>query len=75
MTKSDAIRNALRSATKPLTLAELQPRVEGKLRMMCGRQDLYTRLTMMQNAGEIKSSGRGDERRYALKQPKSTTKR
>lgn len=67
MTKSDAIRSALRSAGKPLTLEQLQARIERKLRMICGRQKLYTLLSVMQVAGEIVSEGRGETRTYALK--------
>lgn len=67
MTKSDAIRSALRSAGKPLTLEQLQARIERKLKMIVGRQKLYTLLSVMQVAGEIVSEGRGNQRTYDLR--------
>ena len=67
MTKSDAIRSALRIAGKPLTLEQLQARIERKVKMICGRQKLYTLLSVMQAAGEIVSEGRGNQRTYDLR--------
>ena len=65
-TKTGAIRDALREAGKPLDLYELWEAVEAKLKTVIGKKKLYILLAIMQNAGEIKSSGRADKRKYAL---------
>lgn len=68
MTRSDAIRSVLKSAGKPLTMDQLLPRVERKLRMIVGRQRLYTLLSVMKaNDGGIVTAGRGSERTYTVK--------
>lgn len=71
MTKSDAIRKVLSTAGRPLSIDELQPRVERKVKVIVHRYRLYNLLSVMQTAGEIESTGCGDERRYALKQRKA----
>lgn len=65
--KAEVIRAVLRSAPRPLTLRELLPQIERRIRQVVGRKALYTQLGMMQTAGEIAAEGRGDERRYSLK--------
>ena len=64
MTKSDAIRSALKSARHPLTLDQLRPRIERSLRQIIGRQKLYTLLSVMIAARELDTVGRGDSRFY-----------
>ena len=65
MNKSDAIRSALKKG--PLKLDQIQPKVENKLKQIFGRQKLYTLLSVMQDNGEIVSTGRGNDRTYGLK--------
>lgn len=65
MNKSDAIRAVL--AKGPRTLRQIQPGVERRLRQIVGRQKLYTLLSVMQNAGELVSTGRGEARTYGVK--------
>jgi hypothetical protein len=60
--KSAAIRKALEG--RVLTLEALQPLVEQRLKQIVNRQKLYNLLTMMQQAGEIITVGRGDLRTY-----------
>ena len=64
MTKSDAIRSALKSAGRPLNIDELLPRIERKLKQIINRHKLYTLLTVMITARELDSVGRGDSRFY-----------
>lgn len=64
MNKSEAIRALLRAAGRPLSIDELQPRLERKLRQIVGKQKLYTLLSVMQAARELASVGRGEQRFY-----------
>ena len=64
VTKSDAIRAALKG--RALTLRQLQPVVERRLKQIIGKAELYKLLSVMQNAGELESAGRGDWRFYCL---------
>jgi hypothetical protein len=64
--KADVIRAVLRDAPRPLTLRELLPKMEQRIRQVVGRKALYAQLGMMQTAGEIRAEGRGDDRRYSL---------
>lgn len=66
MTKTEAVRAVLKGG-KPLDIYELRDRVENRLNLVIGRQAIYTLLATMQAAGEIKVTGRGDNRRYQLK--------
>jgi len=69
--KTQAIRDILTAADRPLKLDELQPRLERKLKQVVGRQKLYTLLSVMQNDGEMESIGRAENRFYLLKQRKA----
>lgn len=71
MNKTQKIRDVLNSAGHPLTIDQLQPRLERKLKQIIGRQKLYTLLSVMQHAGELISMGRGDDRFYMLKKGKA----
>mgnify|MGYP001575743525 CR=1 FL=1 len=68
MTKVDAIRASLKAAGKPLTLYQLWPKVERRLRQVVGKHKLYVLLGIMKNDGEVVTGGgRGDDKRtYAL---------
>lgn len=63
LTKIEAVRRALRPGWAP-TLRELQPKVEARLKRIVGRQDLYTILAGMEQAGEIGIVGGAETRRY-----------
>ena len=65
MKKMNAIRAALRGG-KRLTLSQLQPQVENRIKQIFGRQKLYTLLSVAKTAGEIESAGRGEARTYWL---------
>lgn len=64
--KSAAIRSVLKAAATPLTMEQLQPRVEKELEQVFGRARLYRLLSMMQTAGAIRTTGRAETRAYAL---------
>jgi hypothetical protein len=64
--KSEAIRAAIRGAKRPLRIDELIPRMERRLKMIVSKARLYTLLSVMQNAGELVSAGRGAARTYDL---------
>lgn len=68
--KTQAIRDILTAAGRPLKLDELQARLERKLKQVIGRQKLYTTLSVMQADGEMESIGRAENRFYLLKQRK-----
>lgn len=58
--KLDAIRAVLRRAGRPLTLPELHPRVENRMRQVVGRGRLYRLLGVIATTtGEIVATGRG----------------
>lgn len=64
--KSAAIR-AILSKHGPLDIYALQEQLETKLQQIVGRQVLYTLLSVMQaNDGDVRGTGRGRERLYAL---------
>lgn len=67
MTKTDAIRKVFLATGRELSIDELIPMMERRLKMLVGRQKLYTLLAVLQVAGEIKIRGRGDDRKYRLK--------
>lgn len=64
--KSEAIRSAIRAAGKPLTLRQILPAMERKLKMIVSKARLYTLLSVMINDGQLTSAGRGDARTYDL---------
>ena len=49
-----------------MTLNDLLPRLETKLKLVIGRHRLYMLLAIMKTEGEIVTTGRGDRRAYAL---------
>lgn len=55
--KSAAIRAVIARRGRPMTLADLHPLVENKIKQIYGRQKLYTHLSVMQNDDEIVSAG------------------
>lgn len=65
--KLDAIRAVLRRAGRPLTLNDMLPRVETRMRQIIGRGRLYNLLAQTAGTGEITITGRGRERAYGLK--------
>lgn len=69
--KTQAIRDILTAAGRPMKLDELQPRLERKLKQIVGKQKLYTLLSVMQNDGELESVGRAENRFYLIKQRKA----
>lgn len=66
MNKTQCIRDILTAAGHPLSLDQIQTRLERKLKQIIGRQKLYTLLSVMQADGEILSMGRADNRYYML---------
>lgn len=64
--KLDAIRSVLRRAGRPLTLPELLPRVEDRMRQVVGRTRLYNLLAQTAATGDIVITGRAATRTYAL---------
>jgi len=65
--KTQAVRDLLTAAARPLAISELQPRMERKLKQIVGKEKLYTLLSMMINAGELATVGRGKSRFYWFK--------
>lgn len=65
--KTQAIRDLLTAAARPLGIHELQPRLERRLKQIVGKEKLYTLLSLMINAGELDSVGRGKSRFYWFK--------
>lgn len=63
--KSAAIRAVLAAAKNPLTMEQLQPRVERRLQQVFGQARLYKLLGAMQAAGDIVTAGWGAGRTYA----------
>ena len=66
-TKTQAIRDELTKAARPLAMHELQPRLERRLKQIIGKEKLYTLLSIMINGGELDSVGRGRTRFYWFK--------
>ena len=65
MSKSEAIRSIL--FHRSLTLRQIRPKLERKLKQIISRSDLYQLLATMQASGEVQSAGKGDWRFYTLK--------
>ena len=64
--KTQALRDILIAAGRPLKLDELQPRVERKLKQIVGKQTLYMLLAGMKKDGEVDTVGRADDCFYHL---------
>ena len=64
--KTQAVRDILTVAGRPLSLDELQQRVEHKLKQIVGKQTLYMLLASMKKGGEIDTVGRADDCFYHL---------
>lgn len=62
--KTQAIRDALVKAGRPMNQAQLQAAIERRLKQVVGKAKLYTLLSVMINAKELDSVGRGASRFY-----------
>ena len=64
--KVSAIRAVLKGRRAPIVIDDLIPLLEIRLKMVIGRQVLYTLLSVMMVDGQIKAEGRGRARAYSL---------
>ena len=71
--KTQAIRDALVKAGRPMTLDEIRAKVESRMKQIISKQKLYTLLSLMINAGELGSVGRADDRWYHLLKKKAAS--
>ena len=62
--KTQAIRDLLNAAGRPLKIDELHQRIERKMKQIVCRSKLYTLLSVMIADGELDSVGRGDDHRF-----------
>lgn len=65
--KTQAIRDALTKTGRPMSLDELRAHAERRLKQIINKQKLYNLLTMMINAKELDTVGRGKSRFYWFK--------
>lgn len=62
--KTQAVRDALVEAGRPMNLYELMAALERKMRQVIGKAKLYQLLAGMIAADELDSVGRGDDHRF-----------
>lgn len=64
--KTQAIRDALTKAGRPMSLDEIRNAVETRMKQIINKQKLYTLLSVMQVDKELGTVGRGEDRFYHL---------
>lgn len=63
MKKIEAAKAVLKEARKPMDFATFHQRIERKVKVVIGRQELRMMISELKRAGELRDDGRAETRR------------